>query len=152
MLYTDTDSFFFHFVVDYLSKKTNSRPNYRDTFDFSKISNKHKSNLRRGNADLHGGEVNYFKDKTKGNPIVRFVGMRPKMYSFTVFDASEPIPRGNYPMDVWHKAMAKGVARSQIKRFKHENYVRMYNAGALTNVVNRRICFKLYHVRLIFYI
>ena len=66
------------------------------------------------------------------------------MYSFTVCDASEPIPGVNYPMDITHKAVAKGVARSQIKRFKHEYYVRMYNGGALTNVVNRRIGYKLH--------
>ena len=45
-----------------------------------------------------------------GNPIVEFVSQRPKMYSFTVCDASEPIPKVNYLMDVWHKAVAKGVA------------------------------------------
>ena len=71
------------------------------------------------------------------------------MYSFTVCDASEPIPGVNYPIDVRHKAVAKSVARSQIKRYKHEDYVRMYNGGALTNVVNRRIGSKLYQVRLI---
>ena len=96
--------------------------------------------------------MGYFKDETKGNPIVEFVGLRPKLYSFTVCDASEPIPRVNYPMDVWHKAVAKSVARSQIKRFKHEDYVRMYNGGALINVVNRRINSKLHQVRMIIFI
>ena len=70
------------------------------------------------------------------------------MYSFTVSEVSEPIPGLNYPMEVRHKAVAKGVARSQIKRFKQEDYVRMYNGGALTNVVNRRIGSKLHQVRL----
>ena len=55
-------------------------------------------------------------------------------------------------MDVRHKAVAKGVARAQIKRFKHEDYVRMYNGGALTNVVNRRIGSKLHQVRLTIFI
>ena len=52
-------------------------------------------------------------------------------------------------MDIRHKAVATGVARSQIKQFKHEDYLRMYNCGALTNVVNRRIDSKLHQVRLI---
>ena len=91
--------------------------------------------------------MGYFKDETNGNPIVEFVGLRPKMYSFTVCDASQPIPGVNYPMDLRHKAVAKGVARSQIKRLKHEDYVRMYNGGAFTNVVNRRIGTKLHQVR-----
>ena len=86
--------------------------------------------------------------------IVDFVGLRPKMYSFTVCDKSEPIGTigVNYPMDVRHKTVANGVTRSQIKRLKHEDYVWMYNAGALTNVVNRRIGSKLHQVRLIIFI
>ena len=96
--------------------------------------------------------MGYFKDETNGFPIVEFVGLRPMMYSFTVCDASEPIPGVNYPMDVRHKAVAKGVALSQIKRFKQEDYVRMNNNEALTNVVNRRIGSKLNQVRLIIYI
>ena len=149
MLYTDTDSFFLHFFVDDLAKEINARFHLRDAFDFSEISNGHLSNLGRGNSDLHAGEVGYFNHKRKGNPIVEFVGLCPKMYSFTVCDASEPIPGVNYPMDLRHKAVAKGVARSQIKRFKHEDNERMYNGGALTNVVNRRIGSKLHQVRLI---
>ena len=125
MLYTDTDSFYLHFFVDDLAKEINARHHLRDAFDFSEIKNGHLSNLGRGNADLHAEEFGFFKYETKGNPIVEFVGLRRKMYSFTVCDASEPILALNYPMDVRHKAVAKGVAPSQIKRFKHEDYVRM---------------------------
>ena len=125
MLYTDTDSFILHFFVEDLAKEINARFHLRDAFDFSEISTGDLSNLGRAGAGLHAGEVCYFKDETKGDPIVEFVGLRPKMYSFTACEASEPIPGLNYPMDVRHKALAKGVTRSQIKRFKHENYLRM---------------------------
>ena len=147
MLYTDTDSFL-HFFVEDLAKEINARPHLRDALDFSEKSPGQLSNLGRAGAGLHAGEVNYFKDETKYDPIVEFVGLRIKMYSFTVCKASETIPGLNYPMDVRHKSVAKGVACSQIKRFKHEDYVRMYNGGALTNVVNRRIGSKLHQVRL----
>ena len=147
MLYTDTGSFLLHLFVEDLAKEINARPHLREAFEFSEISNGHLSNFGRGNANLHAGEVGYFKDETKGNPIVEFVGLRPNMYSFTVCDASEPISGVNYPMDMRHKAVAKGVARSQFKRFKQEDYVRMYNGGAFTKVVNRRIGSKLYQVR-----
>ena len=93
--------------------------------------------------------MGYCKDETKKNPIVEFIGLRPKMYSLTVCDASEPIQGVNYSMDIRHKTVAKGVARSQIKRSKHEDYVRMFNGGALTNVVNLRIGSKLHQVRYI---
>ena len=107
MLFTDTDSFFLHFFVADLAKDINTRPHLRDVFNYIEISNGNLSNLGRGNANLHAGEVGYFMDATKGNPIVEFVGLLSKMYSFTVCEASEQIPGVNYRMDVRHKAVAK---------------------------------------------
>ena len=151
MLNTDTDSFSFHFFVKDITKEINSRPHFRDNFEFSKIGNGQLLNLGRENANVHVREVGYFKDEIKGNSLVDFVDLRPKIYSITLCDACEPIPGFNYQMDMRHNALAKSVARSQIKRFNHEDYVRMYNRGALTNVVNRRIGSKLHQVRLIIY-
>ena len=96
--------------------------------------------------------MSYVKDETKLNPMVVFVGFCFKMYSFTVCDASEPIPGVNYPVNVRHKAVATGVARSQVKRFKHEDYLRTYNNIALTTVVKSRIGSKLHQLRLIIFI
>ena len=64
MLFTDTDSFFLHFFVEDLAKEINARHHLGDAFDFSEISNGHLSNLGRGHADLHAGEVGFFKDET----------------------------------------------------------------------------------------
>ena len=61
-------------------------------------------------------------------------------------------PRAKLPDGCEAQGKGKGVARSQIKRFKHENYVRLYNGGALTNVLNCRIGSKYHQVRLIIYI
>ena len=96
--------------------------------------------------------MGYTIDKTNGNPIVEFVGLRPKMYFVTVCDASVPMPGVKFTMDIRHKTVAMGVARSQIKRFKHEDYVRMYNGEALTYIINRRIGSTLHQMRLIIYI
>ena len=57
-------------------------------------------------------------------------------------------PRAELPDGCEALGVAKGVARSQIKLFKHEDYVLMYNVGVLNNVVNRRIGSKLHQVRL----
>ena len=130
-----------------LAKEIISRPHLRDTFDFSEISNGDFYKLKRGNANLHAGKVVYFKDEIKGNPIFEFVGFRLKRYSFMVCDASEPITQVNYPMDVRHKAVAKGVARFQIKRFIHGDYVHLYNGWSFDKPVNRQIGFKLHQVR-----
>ena len=123
MIYTDTDTFVFHFFVKHLAKTINARPHISDAIDFNKISNGHLFKFERRNADLHAGEVGYFKNETKSNPIVENVCLHPKIYTFTVCDASEHIPGVNNQIVVRHKAVAKNVARSQIKRFKHEYYV-----------------------------
>ena len=65
MLYTNTDSLFFQFLVDDLTKEINTRFHLRDAFDFSEIRLKHLSNLGSGNAYLHAGEVGYFTNETK---------------------------------------------------------------------------------------
>ena len=70
-----------------------------DAFDFSKIGPGHLSSLGSVGGNHHAGEVCYFMDETKGDPIVEFIGLRPKMYSFTTCSASEPIPGLNYAMD-----------------------------------------------------
>ena len=70
------------------------------------------------------------------------------MYSFTMSRATKYTPGLNYKSQMRHKNVAKGILRSQIRQFKHEDYLRMYNGGALTNVVNRRIGSKLHQVRL----
>ena len=62
--------------------------------------------------------------------------------------ASELIPGLNFSMDVMHKAVAKGMPRSQIKSVNHEDYVEMYNCKVLTNIINRRIGSRLHQVRL----
>ena len=151
MLTTDTDSFFLQFFVDDLAKEINARPQVRDAFHFSEIIPGHISNLARSNAQLHAGEVGYFKDECKGDQIVEFVGLRPKMYSFKVMEAVEYDARLP-PLDAVHfkhKAVAKGVSRANIKNFTHGDYVAMFREGEARNVTNRRIGSKLHQVFLI---
>ena len=152
MLYTDTELFFLYLFVEDLANKINACPHLRDAFDFSEISPRHLSTLGCAEAGLHAGEVNYFKDETNSDVIVEFVGLRSKMYLFTVFETSEPILWLNYSMNVRQKAVAKNVARSQIKRYKHKDYVQMFNGEALTNVVDCQIGSKLYYVRITIFI
>ena len=90
MLYTDTDSFFLQFFVDDLKQALVSKRGVLDAFDFSEVPPNHLSRLH---SDAQAGEVGYFKDECKGSPIVEFVALKPKMYSFTVMDAEEYDPR-----------------------------------------------------------
>ena len=143
MLYTDTDSFFLQFFVDDLTLELKNRKVY-GAFDFSTVSYLHPTYLHNVN---HEGEVGYFKDECKGDPVVEFVALRPKMYSFTVMDARDPDPRlPPLPVILKHKAVAKGISRANIKRFSHEDYLTMFREGDARNVTNRRIGSKLHQV------
>ena len=116
----------------------------RDAFDFSDVSDHHLTGLH---SIANAGEVGYFKNECKCHPIVEFVGLRPKMYSFTVIDAEEYDPRLPVePVQLRHKAVAKGVSRANIKRFTHEEYVTMFREGDARKVTNRRIGSKLHQV------
>ena len=144
MFYTNTDSLFLQFFVDDLPNEITSRPALRDAFDFSDVSDHH---LTRLHSIANAGEVGYFKDECKCHPIVEFVGLRPKMYSVTVMGADGYGPRLSVePVQLRHKAVAKGVSRANIKRFTHEEYVTMFREGDARKVNNRRIGSKLHQV------
>ena len=107
MLYTDTDLFFLHFFVDNLAKEINARLQLRDAFDFSEIEHTNLSMLHGQGTDVQGGEVSYFKDETKGDPIVEFDALRQKMYSFTVCRATEYTQCLNCEVEMRHKNVTK---------------------------------------------
>ena len=143
MLYTDTNLCFLQFVVEDLAKEINARPQVRDAFDFSEISREYISSLTRSTAQLDAGRIGYFKDECKGNPIVEFVGLRPKIMEAVEYDQRRP------PLDgvhFKHKAVAKGVSRANIKNFTHDDYVAMCREGEAFQVTNRRNGSKLHQV------
>ena len=147
MLYTDTDSFFLQFLVEDLAEAIYSSSPVRNAFEFSEIRPHHLSKLGTID-DMHAGQIGYFKDECKGDPIIEFVALRPKMYSFTVCEATEYIPpKFNLPPpDIKHKAVAKGVSRVNIRRLTHDDYVAMFRQPDQHKVVNRHIRSKLHQV------
>ena len=116
----------------------------RDAFDFRDVFDHHLTGLH---SIANVGEVGYFKDECKCHPIVKFVGLRPKMYSFTVINAEEYDPK--LPVEqvqLRHKAVAKGVSRAIIKRFTHDDYVTMFREDDARKITNRRTGSKLNQV------
>ena len=88
MLYTDTDSLIMQFFTNDLYKELLDVPQLRRLFDFSEIPANHPSCLGTF-GDPNKGKVGFFKDETKGNPITEFVALKPKMYSFKVFECQK---------------------------------------------------------------
>ena len=112
MLYTDTDSLIMQFFTNDLYREILDVPQMRSLFDFSKIPANHLSFLGTPN-DPKRGKVGFFKDETKGNPIIEFVALKPKMYSFKVCECQEF--GSNAQPRVWDKQVGKGIARATLK-------------------------------------
>ena len=147
ILYTDTDSFFFHFFVEDLAQVRNRDQSMRDWFDFSEIPANHLNGLGAPNYP-HGAVVGYFKDEMKGEQVYEVIALKPKSYSVcsvkaTIYNLDSEMP----PPVYIHKAVAKGITRAIIKRLTHEDYRQMYNeVENCRKVINRRIGTKLHKV------
>ena len=77
-----------------------------------------------------------FKDETAGVPITEFVGLRPKMYSYTL--ANDPNPDGHH--------RAKGIAKATANKLRHQDYLDQLQLPHETYLPNRRIAHKLHQV------
>ena len=80
--------------------------------------------------------VGKFKDETGGKKITEFVGLRPKMYSYTVDGDANP--------DAHHRA--KGIASATSKKLHHQDYLDQLHLPAEHYLPNRRIAHKLHQL------
>ena len=110
LLFTDTDSLCYYIQTDdvyqdfYLSK---------DMFDNSDYSKSSKFFF-----DENKKVIVKFKDEAAGNPIVSFVGLKSKMYSYEV-----ELSDGQGGVKIKNKT-AKGVKKNVIKRdLDHSHYL-----------------------------
>ncbi|XP_041969806.1 uncharacterized protein LOC121726481 [Aricia agestis] len=102
LLYTDTDSFIYQFFTDNLYEDL--KPDLMGRFDTSDYPPNNLFSYPRINIKKLG----YFKDENNGDIIEEFVGLRSKMYAFTVGEK--------------FVAKAKGVNKSVTKKLELENY------------------------------
>jgi hypothetical protein len=143
LLYTDTDSLILQFFTPNLYGELLDAPQVRCLFDFSEIPTNHPSGLSSP-EDPNKGKVGFFKDETKGNPIIEFVALKPKMYSFKVCECQ--VPGSTAEPRVWDKQVGKGIARATLKKTTHQQYLEMFQEREATKVTNRRIASKLHKV------
>jgi len=113
LLFTDTDSLCYHIQTEDIY--ADFKKDTTDRFDFSNY-NKNHPNFNNDNESQLGKLVNgefrgFFKDETKGIPIVEFCGIRSKCYSLLL------------PGDI-NKKVLKGVKRSAMSRINHNDYKR----------------------------
>ena len=73
------------------------------------------------------------KDEAAGKPILEFIGLRPKMYSFMI--AQDKLD----PTNLKEKHVAKGIQRAVIANLRHEDYRAQLDTPAENTQINRRI-------------
>ena len=114
LLFTDTDSLFYHIV----SEKDIYEEFWvdRELFDNSDYPESSKFFFKENKK-----VIGKFKDEAAGKPIKEFVGLKSKMYSYTMEDP------GVEPQE--HKK-AKGVKKNVVKNeIRHRHYIDVINNG-----------------------
>ena len=105
LLFTDTDSLMYEIETEDFYKDIIGDVKYK--FDTSKYPKNHISGIPNGcNENVLG----MFKDEAAGRCIEEFVGLRPKLYSYKMFEGNE-------------NKRCKGITKSVInKSITHEDY------------------------------
>ena len=112
LLFTDTDSLCYHIITDDLYDDMKGFADHMDTSNFP--TNNPCYSL------ANDRKLGYFKDECAGEQPLEFVGLRSKMYSLLLRKS--------------HKATAKGVQRSCMKKISHETFLNSLMQQHKTNV------------------
>ena len=80
------------------------------------------------------------KDETSGDPIIEFVGLRPKMYSFLTLKSTAE------QEEIKDKHRAKGIDRVASAQLRHADFKKQLEEPVENYLVNRRIGAKLHQI------
>jgi len=125
MLFTDTDSLYYHVETANLEKELYAD---KDLFDYSDYPEKSEY-FNETNKKVIGK----FKCESRGNPIEEFVGLRPKMYSLAYDDNCGPKTRRV------EKHRAKGIAKAAARALTHAQFKAQLDLPQENFITNRRL-------------
>lgn len=131
LMFTDTDSLLYEIHTQDLYADL---AGMKEHFDFSNYPHDHPLY-----SEENKGVIGKFKDETASNPILEFVGLRPKMYSFKVID----VAHGNV---VREKHRAKGISLSASHDLTHADYLAQLRQPVENYCMNRRIGSQLHRI------
>jgi len=107
MLGTDTDSLILQLYVEDIKQALTENPLIRNELDLGSVPADHPSGLGDPD-DPNSGVVGKFKEELNLDPIIQWVGLRPKMYSITSCKATKWDPDNLVQPELRHKEVAKG--------------------------------------------
>ncbi|KAF0147428.1 MAG: hypothetical protein FD143_3066 [Ignavibacteria bacterium] len=127
MLFTDTDSYLLEFQGPDPDQELFAARNLFDYSGYPKDSPFYDNTNNK--------VIGKFKDETNGIPILEFLGLRPKMYSYILVTQNGIIIE---------KHRAKGIQTAASKLIRHQDYLAQLNAPLENFLKNRRIGSKLH--------
>ena len=112
LMFTDTDSLLYQIHTDDFYRDISN--DILEKFDTSDYPPNHKSGIPTG---VNKKVIGMFKDEVAGRQITKFVGLRPKLYTFKIEDGSLT-------------KKCKGVKKNVVKKgIEFENYVECLFTG-----------------------
>ena len=123
--FTDTDSFMYEILTEDVY---NDMLEHKELYDLSDYPADHFLHDSTNNK-----VIGKFKDETKGEPIIEFIGLRPKMYSFLTMSMVNAQP------ELHEKHRAKGIQSAASARLRHEQYRQQLDLPYENYITNRRI-------------
>ena len=121
LLFTDTDSLMYHVETEDIYKELYAEKVHFDFASYEKSS---------PFFDVSNNKViGKFKDEANGKPIIEFVGLRPKMYSFLIGGGEQVV----------EKHRAKGINRGASKAIRHAHYKAQLEQPIENYLLNHRI-------------
>ena len=147
LLFTDTDSLMFQIYTDdfYLD----ITPDIKFKFDTSDYPPDHPSEIPTG---FNKKVIGMFKDEVAGKQITRFVGLRPKLYTFEIEEDKEVrkckgikknVIQKKLDFDDYIQCLFSGEKEMRkmkiIRSEKHDIYSKEVNIVALSNEDDKRI-------------
>ena len=133
LLFTDTDSLMYEIDTADVYEDMMEQKELYDLSDY-----KHESPYYFA---YNKKEIGKFKDEAVGDPVVEFVGLKPKMYSFT---KAKVEANGDY--EIIEKHTAKGIQKCAAERLKHEAFKAQLATPTENYVVNRRLGSRLHEI------
>ena len=128
LLFTDTDSLMYWVETADLYKELFADREYFDFASYDRTSPFYDATNNK--------VIGKFKDETVGQPIIEFVGLRPKMYSFLVEEKGKQV----------EKHRAKGINRPASQSLRHQHYKDQLGAAVENFLPNHRITNKLHQL------
>jgi hypothetical protein len=131
LLFTDTDSLMYEIFADNVYEKVWEN---RELFDLAGYPAEFYKD------DTNNKVIGKFKDEANSEPILEFVGLRPKMYSYTKL---KDTPAG---MKTCEALRAKGIQRAASSLLRHQDFLDQLHNPHENYLANRRIGSKLHNL------